>query len=57
MAEYRQKRDLVYEGLKDRYEIVRPGGVFSKHDSHFRLSYAADEGTLRRGVEVLRRLA
>ncbi len=87
-ADYRKKRDLVYDGLKDRYEIARPGGafylftraprgsgtefvkeaiahdlllipggVFSKHDSHFRLSYAADERTLVRGVEVLRGLA
>lgn len=25
---YRKKRDLVYEGLKDKFEIVRPGGAF-----------------------------
>ncbi|MBN1345846.1 MAG: aminotransferase class I/II-fold pyridoxal phosphate-dependent enzyme [Phycisphaerae bacterium] len=25
---YRHKRDLVYEGLKDAFEIVRPGGGF-----------------------------
>jgi len=25
---YRRKRDLVYEGLKDKFELVRPGGAF-----------------------------
>jgi len=26
--EYRNKRDLVYEGLKDKFELVKPGGAF-----------------------------
>jgi aspartate aminotransferase/aminotransferase len=25
---YRTKRDLIYEGLKDHFEIVKPGGAF-----------------------------
>jgi len=25
---YRKKRDLIYEGLKDKFEIVKPGGAF-----------------------------
>jgi aspartate aminotransferase/aminotransferase len=25
---YRKKRDLIYGGLKDKFEIVRPGGAF-----------------------------
>ncbi|HUV41604.1 MAG TPA: aminotransferase class I/II-fold pyridoxal phosphate-dependent enzyme [Sedimentisphaerales bacterium] len=25
---YREKRDLVYNGLKDRFEIIKPGGAF-----------------------------
>jgi aspartate/methionine/tyrosine aminotransferase len=88
VADYRRKRDRIYEGLKDRYELVRPegafyafpkaphgsgsefvaeairnnlllipGNVFSKRDSHFRLSYAADERTLERGIEILNRIA
>lgn len=28
VAAYRKKRDLVYEGLKDKFELVRPGGAF-----------------------------
>jgi aspartate aminotransferase/aminotransferase len=26
--EYRIKRDLIYEGLKDKFELVKPGGAF-----------------------------
>jgi len=26
--EYRRKRDLIYEGLKDKFELVKPGGAF-----------------------------
>ncbi|MFN5321810.1 MAG: pyridoxal phosphate-dependent aminotransferase [Planctomycetota bacterium] len=37
--------------------LVIPGTVFSERDSHFRISYAADERTLQRGVEILKRLA
>ena len=25
---YRKKRDIIYEGLKDKFEIVKPGGAF-----------------------------
>lgn len=88
VADYRRKRDRIYTGLKDRYELVHPegafyaypkaprglgsefvaeairnnlllipGNVFSKRDSHFRLSYAADERTLDRGIEILNRIA
>jgi aspartate aminotransferase/aminotransferase len=88
VAGYRRKRDLVYDGLKDRFEVVRPGGAFylfpkapwgtgsdfvaeairnnllvipggtfSRRDTHFRISYAADDRTLTKGVEILNRLA
>jgi aspartate aminotransferase/aminotransferase len=88
VADYRRKRDRIYEGLKDRYELVRPEGafyafpkaphgsgsefvaeairnnlllipgtVFSSLDTHFRLSYAADERTLDRGIDILNRVA
>ncbi|TMQ33752.1 MAG: aminotransferase class I/II-fold pyridoxal phosphate-dependent enzyme [Planctomycetota bacterium] len=87
-AAYRQKRDRLYEGLKDDFEIVKPGGafyvfpkapwgsgsdfvaeairnnlliipgnVFSRKDSHFRLSYAAADATIERGIDILKRLA
>jgi aspartate/methionine/tyrosine aminotransferase len=37
--------------------LVIPGKIFSTQDTHFRISYAASDDTLRRGIEVLRRLA
>jgi aspartate aminotransferase/aminotransferase len=86
--DYRRKRDRLYDGLKDLYEVVKPGGafymfprcpwgtgtdfvaeairnkllvipgnVFSERDTHFRISYAAEDRTIDRGIEILRRLA
>jgi aspartate/methionine/tyrosine aminotransferase len=88
VADYRRKRDRIYEGLKDRYELEHSGGAFylfpkapwgtasefvaeairnslliipgitfSKRDTHFRISYAADDKTIDRGLEILNRLA
>jgi aspartate aminotransferase/aminotransferase len=88
VADYHRKRDLVYDGLRDRFEIAKPGGAFyvfprapwgtgtefvteairhnlliipgntfSRADTHFRISYAAEDRTLERGLEILNRLA
>jgi aspartate/methionine/tyrosine aminotransferase len=88
VADYRRKRDLIRNELKDHYEIhgangafylfvkapwgtgtefvaeairnellIIPGGVFSQRDTHFRLSFAAEDETLLRGAEVLRKIA
>lgn len=85
---YRRKRDMIFQGLSERYELVQPGGafyafpkcpwgtgsefvakaiehnlliipgnIFSRRDSHFRISYAVDDRMLERGIEVLNRLA
>ncbi len=48
--------EFVAEAIKNNVLII-PGNVFSTRDSHFRISYAVDDATLRRGLEVLRRLA
>jgi aspartate aminotransferase/aminotransferase len=37
--------------------LIIPGTIFSQHDDHFRISYAADERTIDRGIEVLKKLA
>ena len=37
--------------------LIIPGGIFSGRDTHFRISYAASDATIERGLEVLRRLA
>src|SRR5262245_10917111 len=83
-AEYRRKRDRIYEGLKGCFNLVKsegafylfpqapwgsgtefvsecirnnllviPGSVFSRQDTHFRLSYAASERTIDRGLDIL----
>lgn len=88
VADYRRKRDRVYAGLKDHFELVHPSGAFycypkapwgtatefvaeairnnlliipgitfSRRDTHFRISYAADDRTIERGLEILTRLA
>lgn len=48
--------EFVAEALRHELLII-PGSVFSQRDTHFRLSYAAEDETLQRGVEVLRKLA
>jgi aspartate aminotransferase/aminotransferase len=37
--------------------LIIPGSIFSRHDTHFRISYAADDAVIERGIEVLQRLA
>ncbi len=37
--------------------LIIPGNVFSQRDTHFRISYAAEDETLLRGARVLRELA
>ncbi len=37
--------------------LIVPGGVFSKRDTHFRISYAVQDDMIRRGIEILRKLA
>jgi len=85
---YRRKRDLICEGLAEKYELVRPGGafyvfpktpwgtdvefvegairnnvliipgsIFSRRGTHFRVSYATDDETICRGIEILNRVA
>lgn len=36
--------------------LIIPGNIFSERNSHFRISYAADDATIARGIEVLREL-
>ncbi len=88
IAEYKRKRDWVYEELKKHYSIVKPGGafyffpqapnsdadafvhralerelliipgkVFSEKNSHFRISFAASDDTLKKGIHILKELA
>lgn len=87
-ADYRTKRDLLINGLKDTFEftnpggafylfpkapngnatefvtraiernlLIIPGGIFSARDTHFRISYAAPDETILRGIDILKDLA
>lgn len=88
VAAYREKRDLIYNGLKERFAVTKPGGafyifpeapggdgdafvkaaiennlliipgsVFSEEKTHFRISFAATNETIKKGLEILYRLA
>jgi aspartate aminotransferase/aminotransferase len=37
--------------------LIIPGKIFSRADTHFRISYAASDETIDRGIEILRELA
>lgn len=36
--------------------LIIPGNIFSNRDTHFRISYAADDSVIDAGIEVLRKL-
>lgn len=90
VAEYKRKRDLIYKGIKDHYEVIKPAGafyifpkvpsrysnatefaktaiknnlliipgnVFSEQDTRFRISFAADDETIKGGIKILRKLS
>jgi aspartate aminotransferase/aminotransferase len=48
--------DFVAEAIA-RELLIIPGRFFSRRDTHFRISYAAGDATLERGIEALRGLA
>jgi aspartate aminotransferase/aminotransferase len=89
LEDYRRKRDLICEGLAERFEFTTPGGafylfpkapggqggeafvhraiergllvipgkIFSARDTHFRVSFAAANETIEKGVRLLNELA
>jgi aspartate aminotransferase/aminotransferase len=48
--------EFVTEGIGHNLLVI-PGNSFSRKDTHFRISYAASDETLRRGIDVLNKLA
>jgi aspartate/methionine/tyrosine aminotransferase len=48
--------EFATAGIKENLLVI-PGGVFSGRDTHFRISYAASDETLHRGIEILKRMA
>jgi aspartate aminotransferase/aminotransferase len=84
---YKRKREIIYEGLKEKFRVQKPqgafyifpevpggngevfvekaiqnnlfivpGSVFSKRNTHVRISFAASDETLLKGIEVLNRI-
>jgi aspartate/methionine/tyrosine aminotransferase len=47
---------FVHKAIENKLLVI-PGNIFSGQDTHFRISYAADDATIGRGLEVLRKLA
>ena len=37
--------------------LIIPGNVFSEKNTHFRISFAADNSTIEKGIEILNKLA
>jgi aspartate/methionine/tyrosine aminotransferase len=48
--------EFATEGVKHNLLVI-PGGTFSRRDTHLRISYAAPDEVLDRGIDILRRLA
>ena len=88
ISAYTEKRDIIYDGLKENFTVTKPNGafyifpeapggdgdafvakaiennvliipgsVFSDRKTHFRISFAATNETLHKGLEVLNRIA
>lgn len=49
--------EFVHRGIEEHQLLVIPGNVFSHRDTHFRISYAAADAVIERGIEALRKLA
>jgi aspartate aminotransferase/aminotransferase len=47
--------EFVKRAIENNVLII-PGSVFSEHNSHFRVSFAAENDTIRKGVDVLNTL-
>ena len=48
--------DFVKRAIENNLLII-PGNIFSRRETHFRLSYAAPDEVIKRGIDVLRKLA
>jgi aspartate aminotransferase/aminotransferase len=48
--------EFVHTAIENELLII-PGKIFSEQDTHFRISFAASDKTLERGVEILKRIA
>jgi aspartate aminotransferase/aminotransferase len=49
--------EFVARAIEKYQLLVIPGNVFSRRDTHFRISYAAADSVIERGIEALRKAA
>jgi aspartate/methionine/tyrosine aminotransferase len=49
--------EFVTRAIEKHQLLVIPGNVFSPQDTHFRISYAAADSVIERGIEALQKLA
>jgi aspartate/methionine/tyrosine aminotransferase len=49
--------DFVARAIDEHQLLVIPGSVFSRRDTHFRISYAVSDEILERGIAALRKMA
>jgi len=49
--------EFVGRAIEEHQLLIIPGNVFSRRDTHIRISYAAADAVIQRGIEALRRLA
>lgn len=49
--------EFCTQAIQNHELLIIPGNVFSRRDTHFRISYAVPDHVLQRGIEVLRSLA
>jgi aspartate/methionine/tyrosine aminotransferase len=49
--------EFVTEAIQKHQLLIIPGNVFSRRDTHFRISYAAADAVIERGIDALQKLA
>ncbi|MBN2024353.1 MAG: pyridoxal phosphate-dependent aminotransferase [Pirellulales bacterium] len=49
--------DFVTEAIRRHQLLIIPGEAFSRRDTHFRVSYAAPDDVIDRGIRALREMA
>lgn len=49
--------EFVTKAITEHELLIIPGNVFSQRDTHFRISYAASDETIQRGISALQALA
>ncbi|MBR5626015.1 MAG: aminotransferase class I/II-fold pyridoxal phosphate-dependent enzyme [Thermoguttaceae bacterium] len=49
--------EFVEKAITEYSMLIIPGNVFSQRDTNFRISYAASDETIERGIEAFRKLA